>query len=321
MFGKVKTEIEGVAALDVINEENISTTVVLKVKEYDRGQHIYTVLYERNTENMECECSRWSSEGIPCSHMFCAMKRLGLQKLPESLLLRRWSKNAKKYPDESSAGSTVQDGERDFLMRYGALSVAATWMVFLGAQDGPSFHDTMNEVSRLTKTLEQKSCLKRGTRDSPMPNFVGDPSVVKTKGAPKGKKESRKRRCTKCNNAGHVKKNCPVKNEGDNLGDKISGGTQASFGAEEELPKDPMASQGMQASFGIKEELFKDPMTSQDTAAVPNIEVNASVQFGFGLGDSELINSHGAPIPPYGSNQWLLQVVQQGQYPKFNGIQ
>ncbi|XLS61419.1 hypothetical protein HN51_015647 [Arachis hypogaea] len=92
-----------------------------------------------------------------------------------------------------------------------------------------------------------------GTRDSPMPNFVGDPSVVKTKGAPKGKKESRKRRCTKCNNAGHVKNNCPVKNEGDNLGDKISGGTQASFGAEEELPKDPMASQGMQASFGIKE--------------------------------------------------------------------
>nr|XP_029143911.1 protein FAR1-RELATED SEQUENCE 5 isoform X2 [Arachis hypogaea] len=233
MFGKVKTEIEGVAALDVINEENISTTVVLKVKEYDRGQHIYTVLYERNTENMECECSRWSSEGIPCSHMFCAMKRLGLQKLPESLLLRRWSKDAKKYPDESSAGSTVQDGERDFLMRYGALSVAATWMVFLGAQDGPSFHDTMNEVSRLTKILEQKSCLKRGTRDSPMPNFVGDPSVVKTKGAPKGKKESRKRRCTKCNNAGHVKKNCPVKNEGDNLGDKISGGTQASFGVEE----------------------------------------------------------------------------------------
>ncbi|RYR35598.1 hypothetical protein Ahy_A10g050734 [Arachis hypogaea] len=50
MFGKVKTEIEEVVALDVINEENISTTIVLKVKECDRGQHIYTVLYERNTK-------------------------------------------------------------------------------------------------------------------------------------------------------------------------------------------------------------------------------------------------------------------------------
>ncbi|XLU46247.1 hypothetical protein S245_041061, partial [Arachis hypogaea] len=82
-----------------------------------------------------------------------------------------------------------------------------------------------------------------------------------------------------------------------------------------ELPKDPMASQGMQASFGTEEELLKDLMTSQDTSAVPNTEVKASVHLGFGLGDSELINSHGAPIPPYGSNQWLLQVVQQGQYP------
>ncbi|XP_025625255.1 protein FAR-RED IMPAIRED RESPONSE 1-like [Arachis hypogaea] len=151
ILGEVKKEIQGVVALDVINEENISTTVVKKIKECDRRQHIYNVLYDRNTEHMECECSRWSSEGIPCRHMFCAMKRVGLPKLPDSLLLRRWSKDAKKYLDESSAGGTTQDREREFLMRYGALSVVATWMVFLGAQDGPSFHDTMNEVCRWTK--------------------------------------------------------------------------------------------------------------------------------------------------------------------------
>ncbi|XP_025625110.1 protein FAR1-RELATED SEQUENCE 5-like [Arachis hypogaea] len=180
MFGKVKTEIEEVVALDVINEENISTTIVLKVKECDRGQHIYTVLYERNT--------------------------------------KIWSVNdVKKYLDERSAGSTVQDREREFLMHYGALSVAATWM-----------------------------------------------------------------------------KNCPVRNEGNNLDDKTGGGTQASFGAEKELLKDPMASQG--------------------TSVVPNIEVNASVQLGFRLGDSELINGHGVL-------SHHMEVVQQGQYPKFNGMQ
>ncbi|KAL4287235.1 hypothetical protein AHAS_Ahas19G0165900 [Arachis hypogaea] len=75
----------------------------------------------------------------------------------------------------------------------------------------------------------------------------------------------------------------------------------------------------MQASFGTEVELLKDPMTSQGISAVPNTEVNASVQLGFRLGDSELINSYGTPIPPYGSNQWLLQAVQQGQYLKFNG--
>nr|XP_029145217.1 protein FAR-RED IMPAIRED RESPONSE 1-like [Arachis hypogaea] len=301
ILGEVKKEIQEVVALDVINEENISTTVVLKVKECDRRQHTYIVLYDRNTEHMECECSRWSSEGIPCRHMFCAMKRVGLQKLPDSLLLRRWSKDAKKYLDESSAGGTTQDREREFLMRYGALSVAATWMVFLGVQDGPSFHDTMNEVCRWTQTLEQKSDLKRQTTDSTTPNFVGDPSVVKTKGAPKGKKERGKRRCTKCNSAGHVKNKCPVRNDGDDLGDKTGNGAQA--------------------SFGTKEKLSKDPMASQETLAVPNTEVNVPVQQESGLGDSGLINGHENPIPPYGSHQWLLQVVQQGHYSKFNGMQ
>ncbi|RYR41736.1 hypothetical protein Ahy_A08g038152 [Arachis hypogaea] len=301
ILGEVKKEIQGVVVLDVINEENISTTVVLKVKECDRRQHIYNVFYDRNIEHMECECSQWSSEGIPCSHMFCAIKRVGLQRFSDSLLLKRWSKDAKKYLDESSAGGTTQDREGEFLMGYGVLLVAATWMVFLGAQDGPSFHDTMNEVSHWTQTLEQKSGLKRQTRDSPTLNFVGDPSIVKTKGEPKGKKERGKRRCTKCNSAGHVKNKCPVRNDGDDLGDKTGSGAQASFGTEEEL--------------------LKDPMTSQETLAVPNIEVNAPVQQEFGLGDSGLINGHETSIPTYESHQRLLQVVQLGHYSKFNGMQ
>ncbi|XP_020979101.1 uncharacterized protein LOC110271856 [Arachis ipaensis] len=147
----------------------------------------------------------------------------------------------------------------------------------------------MNEVCRCTQTLEQKSGLKRQTRDSPMLNFVGDLSVVKTKGSPKGKKERGKRRCTKCNGASHVKNKCPVRNDGDDVGDKTGSGAQASVGTEEELPKDPVA--------------------SQETLAALNTEVNASVQQEFGLGDSGLINGHETPIPPYGSHhQWLLHV-------------
>ena len=66
-----------------------------------------------------------------------------------------------------------------------------------------------------------------------MPNFVGDPSVVKTKGAPKGEKEKGTRRYTKCNSAGHVKNKCPMRNDDDNLGDKTGNGAQASFGTKE----------------------------------------------------------------------------------------
>ncbi|RYR67737.1 hypothetical protein Ahy_A03g014129 isoform B [Arachis hypogaea] len=106
IIGEVKMEIQGVITLDIINEKNISTTVVLKVKECDR--------------------SRWSSEGISCNHIFCAMKRVGLQKFSDRLLLKRWSKDVRKYLKESSTRGTAQDKERAFLMRYSALSVATT---------------------------------------------------------------------------------------------------------------------------------------------------------------------------------------------------
>ncbi|RYR53730.1 hypothetical protein Ahy_A06g028951 [Arachis hypogaea] len=232
---KILEDIQGVVTLDVINEENISTIVVLKVK--------------------ECDKSQWNSEGIPCRHIFCAMKRVGLQKFSDSLLLKRWSNDAKKYLDKSYARGAAQDREREFLMRYGALLVAATWMVFLGAQDGPSFHDTMNKVCHWTQTLEQKFGLKRQTRDSPMPNFVGDPSVAKTKGAPKGKKERGKRRCTKCNSASHVKKKCPVRNDGDDLGDKTGSGTQASFSTEEASKIQYCISGASQGPYGFSRDI------------------------------------------------------------------
>ncbi|MED6109206.1 hypothetical protein PIB30_116899 [Stylosanthes scabra] len=213
ILAKVKEEILGVVGFDIVDEENISTLIVLMVKECEGRQREYRVVYDLNTMNMECVCSRWSSEGYPCSHMFYAMKRLGLQKLPESLLLKRWSKDAKKYSDKTLVGSTVHDMERAFLMRYVALSVATAWMVFLGAQNGPSFHDTINEVYRLTNALEQKSGLKKQATKSPAQNLVDDPLVVKTKGAPKGRKERGKRKCTECNNAGHSKRNCRARND------------------------------------------------------------------------------------------------------------
>ncbi|KAL4365209.1 hypothetical protein AHAS_Ahas07G0083200 [Arachis hypogaea] len=140
IFGKVKIEIEEVVALDAIDEENISITVVLKVKESDRRQHIYT------------------------------------------------SKDAN------------------------------------------------------------------------------------TKGEPKGKKERGKRRCNKCNNAGHVKKNCPVRNDDNNSGDKIGGGMQASFSTEELYL---IASLTLCLLFSY--ELSKYPMASQGTSAEPNTKVDAYV--------------------------------------------
>ncbi|XLR08102.1 hypothetical protein HN51_063078 [Arachis hypogaea] len=98
------------------------------------------------------------------------------------------------------------DGERSILMRIGALSVATSRMIYLGGRKLSHFRYTMNEICRVTKDLEAK------LEQTILPekgNKVGDPSVAKSKGAPKVQKDENKRRqCSNCNQTGHTKRKC-----------------------------------------------------------------------------------------------------------------
>ncbi|RYQ83395.1 hypothetical protein Ahy_B10g102067 [Arachis hypogaea] len=165
------------------------------------GQNIYSC--DHNEKKLECECCHWDHEGYPCSHMLCVLRRKDVDEFPESLILKRLTRDAKKYIDNQTVESTVNDAEKGLLMRYGAMSVATMWMSFLAAQKVPLFGDTMNEVTRWTKDLEKRCSIKmqNGVTDvlHPVAKFVGDPCVAKTKGAPKLKKnETRKRSCSNC---------------------------------------------------------------------------------------------------------------------------
>ncbi|MED6157932.1 hypothetical protein PIB30_028117 [Stylosanthes scabra] len=124
-------------------------------------------------------------------------------------------------------------------MRYSALLVAIARMVFLEAQNSPWFHDTMNEVCHFTNPLEQKSGLKKQATKSPAQNLVDDPSVVKTKGAPKGRKERGKRKCTEGNNAGHSKRNSRARNDENRPSEGDSSGLQAGSGIAKIILKTP----------------------------------------------------------------------------------
>ncbi|QHO42055.1 uncharacterized protein DS421_5g150940 [Arachis hypogaea] len=77
-------------------------------------------------------------------------------------------------------------------MRYVALSVATTRMSFIGAQELLLFHHTMKEVCILTREIETKISKKQCTEEAPTQSIIGDPSAVKTKGAPKLKKDEKR---------------------------------------------------------------------------------------------------------------------------------
>ncbi|XP_072064580.1 protein FAR1-RELATED SEQUENCE 5-like [Arachis hypogaea] len=75
IFWEILEEIKSVAALDIVSSGSRSTTTEYKIIKYGRPDHEYIVLYDQDTQKMVCQCQRWDSYGIPCSHMFCVMKR------------------------------------------------------------------------------------------------------------------------------------------------------------------------------------------------------------------------------------------------------
>ncbi|KAL4300990.1 protein FAR1-RELATED SEQUENCE 9-like [Arachis hypogaea] len=113
VFREVKKQIKGVATLLIRGKESISMTSVYQFSKMGKPNKTHRVLYDPNEEKIECECSMWNSEGIPCSHIFCVMKFEGLEEIPARLILSRWCKDAK---DRRSKPPQVTDGHRGRLL-------------------------------------------------------------------------------------------------------------------------------------------------------------------------------------------------------------
>ncbi|XP_057761701.1 uncharacterized protein LOC130981945 [Arachis stenosperma] len=182
------------------------TTIEYKIIKYGRPDHEYIVLCDQDTQKMVCQCQRWDSYGIPCSHMFSMIKREQIKELPETVVLKRWTKDIKKIDDDQGNINRKQDEKRSILMWISALSVASSCMVHLKGRKLSHFRYTMNEICRVTKDLEAKL---EQTISPEKGKKVGDPTIAKSKGALKVRKDENKRRqCSNCDQTGHTKRKC-----------------------------------------------------------------------------------------------------------------
>ncbi|KAL4314306.1 hypothetical protein AHAS_Ahas15G0071900 [Arachis hypogaea] len=180
---------------------------------------IHKVLYDPNEEKIECECSMWNSEGIPCSHILCVMKYEGLEEIPKGLILSRCCKDAKDW--SSKPPPQVTDGPQGRLLRYGALSGLMNLVARLGSEDPAEFVVAREGIASLVEDLQRRAYRRVGSQlGLSMPPALKDPPVSKTKGAPRKGKEvepepgskceipTKRRRCTSCGVHGHTKKTC-----------------------------------------------------------------------------------------------------------------
>ncbi|RVW83445.1 Protein FAR1-related sequence 5 [Vitis vinifera] len=158
---------------------------------------------------LKCSCMMFESIGIPCCHMVVVMKVEHLEEIPQSCIMKRWTKLAKVYTRSVPVNET--DNDMDRFVRYGSLSSMCNKLSYFTSDTSSSFIEAKNEIQNLTARMEElynynlkgKKIAADGATST---NQVRDPNIVKTKGNP-GKvamNVQKGRRCSRCKRVGHT---------------------------------------------------------------------------------------------------------------------
>ncbi|RVX10178.1 Protein FAR1-related sequence 5 [Vitis vinifera] len=163
--------------------------------------------------SMKCTCMMFESIGFPCPHMIVVMKIEHLEEIPETCIMKRWSKLAKEtvevHHDNESQGDATN------IIRYGALSSMCSRMSYFASQSEKAFKEARCEIQILTCQMEElcKTLAEKSEREDlkATKHHVRDPIIVKTKGNPGNLKDKFKkpRHCGKCKKVGHIVRKCP----------------------------------------------------------------------------------------------------------------
>ncbi|KAJ1382554.1 hypothetical protein SESBI_44159 [Sesbania bispinosa] len=122
------------------------------------------------------------------------------------MIYKRWTKSAK---DEFLSSLSAEDGDSGKLkmLRIVVMSVSCNRLMEASCCNQEDYVEIMEDLQKLTEKVENR---KNSERSQPKTrNVVGDPTMVKTKGAPK-KKFTKKRRCPHCCKVGYTIHTCPT---------------------------------------------------------------------------------------------------------------
>ncbi|XP_057426409.1 protein FAR1-RELATED SEQUENCE 5-like [Lotus japonicus] len=73
-----------------------STCIIYFVERFSLSSRRWNVTLCKTTSEFKCSCMRMESYGIPCDHILAVCRYLDLPEIPSSLILGRWTKDAKE---------------------------------------------------------------------------------------------------------------------------------------------------------------------------------------------------------------------------------
>ncbi|KAL4276407.1 Protein FAR1-RELATED SEQUENCE [Arachis hypogaea] len=95
IFKEIRNEIQRAGTLNIKVLSTNLDKVEFSVTALGDPAKDRRVEVDRSKNLFSCSCKLLESRGIPCSHIFYAMKFKNLLEFPESLIYKRWTKNAK----------------------------------------------------------------------------------------------------------------------------------------------------------------------------------------------------------------------------------
>ncbi|KAJ1380997.1 Zinc finger, PMZ-type [Sesbania bispinosa] len=207
IFKDVKYEIERAGGLNVIERSIDGDNVVFKLNAYCKPRSEHFVVYDKENSKFVCNCRLFESCGIPCRHIFCAMRLEHIDATPPCMICKRWRKDVKS---DFMISDGLDEVKPDMMRvcRFVVASSHCNSICDMVSQKREHFKEFINDIMKLKLKYERLSSSSSTTNVEE--NVVQDPTVVKTKGAPmKTRKRRKSKRCSNCSISGHVITTCP----------------------------------------------------------------------------------------------------------------
>ncbi|KAJ1384708.1 Zinc finger, PMZ-type [Sesbania bispinosa] len=189
-FFDVRKQIEKVVAINVIERTNVGNVVTMKMNKFGTPDSTYIVMLDKSNGNLVCDCRKFESCGIPCSHIFSAMKHEQVESIPASLISKRWTKLA-KVEHISFVYAEEGDTSKKDLLRSGVVGAACNRLNKASRRNPHNFLKNIESIHKLAKQMERQEGIDLNITD--ISRVVRDRTVVKTKGAHRKNKKRQKK--------------------------------------------------------------------------------------------------------------------------------
>ncbi|XP_027172026.1 protein FAR1-RELATED SEQUENCE 5-like [Coffea eugenioides] len=212
---------------------------------------------------LACSCMMFETLGLPCTHMFRIMLLEGIERIPDFLIMKRWTRKAR---EEFHRGATVVQNVADDvteLARYGRLMAGCKPMCLYASKTDVGYERILSIIERETPEVRKLSENRRPaepTLRQPQRNYgVKDPERARSKGSQR--QEPRRRstgiQCGKCGKRdGHNKRTCPLNTS--NLDDNCSYEETDELGSDEQFDEVHYQRAAFGGSSSSKQTSFND---------------------------------------------------------------